>query len=127
MANIRYFKGCETLEDVRDLLALHIQNLKPESKSYSTMLRQYEEAYKEYSDKHKNRSGKIYIQPVSTSPERFRKFIETMLSYEGVTVERVGTWYHIYGETKPHKDEIRSFGAGWRWREEKWKWHDGAA
>lgn len=44
---------------------------------------------------------------------------------EGISIELVGSWYWISGETKKHKDTIKATGARYSAKREKWYYYDG--
>lgn len=55
----------------------------------------------------KNQNGEVYTdkKPVSETPEDFRNTISELIKLDGLTIELVGRWIWIYGETKPHVDK----------------------
>lgn len=42
-----------------------------------------------------------------------------------VTVEQCGSWLWISGDTKPHREELKSIGCRWASRKKIWYWRDG--
>lgn len=44
---------------------------------------------------------------------------------ESITIELVGSWYWISGETKKHKDIIKATGARYSAKRKKWYWYEG--
>lgn len=51
--------------------------------------------------------------------------IEKLIKLEGITIELVGSWYWIAGETKKHKDTIKTTGARYSAKRKKWYYYEG--
>ena len=41
---------------------------------------------------------------------------------DGLTLEVVGTWLWVWGETYPHRDALKSAGLRWSSRRGRWHW-----
>lgn len=52
------------------------------------------------------------------------KKIEKLIELKGITIELVGSWYWISGETKKHKDTIKATGARYSAKRKKWYYYD---
>ena len=124
MANVKYFKDVETLEDVRVRLIAHLQEIDPKSRKFETMIRQYEDACKKVGEIHENQKGEKYKKAVSTSPEDFALLVMKIMSMQGVSLERVGTWFWASGNTKKYKSELAKMGFWWNRQRTVWQWHD---
>ena len=46
--------------------------------------------------------------------------IEVLSSIEDLELELCGSWLWIGGETKPHKEELKTAGAHWAPKKKKW-------
>jgi len=44
------------------------------------------------------------------------------LKMTDITIELVGTWLWIYGDDKPHKEELKKLGCRWHSKRGKWYW-----
>lgn len=67
-------------------------------------------------------TGKTHA--TTETPEEFRTIIEFLLKLgEGVVVELCGSWLWISGETKPHKEALKSVGCKWSSNKKAWYWH----
>ena len=124
MANVNYFKNVETLEDVRVRLIQNLQNIDPKSRSFKTMVGQYEKAYAKHIADHINKKGEPYKENVETPSEEFLNIILTIMMMDGVTLERVGTWFWASGNTKSYKTELKKLGFWWNQKRAVWQWHD---
>lgn len=110
MARVNYFKGVETLEDVRATLIEKLQELDPKSGRWDTMFTQYLRACDTVGAKHKSRKGKIYEGHVAISPGQFAILAQKILGMEGVNLKVEGTWVWIYGNTKANKQQLGELG-----------------
>ena len=52
--------------------------------------------------------------------ERQKNAIEVLKTLEGINIEQIGNWIWIDGNTKQHKDTIKSLGAFWCSAKTKW-------
>ncbi len=64
-----------------------------------------------------------HTRPTTEAPEEFIKIIELLLRMDGLTVELCGSWLWIGGETKAHKDELKTAGCRWSANKKLWYWH----
>lgn len=55
------------------------------------------------------------------TPEEFRRVVEALLKLD-LTVELCGSWLWISGDTKPHKDKLKSVGCRWSSSKKMWYW-----
>lgn len=108
MARVNYFKGAETLEDVREKLIQHLQEIDPKSGKFETMVRQYLASCEENGKKHKNKYGKLYEgkSEVKISPEDFRSLMTKILAMKGVKIAIEGRWIWASGDTKKYSKEL---------------------
>lgn len=44
------------------------------------------------------------------------------LKMANVEVELIGTWIWIYGDTRPHKEELKALKCRWHGKRKKWYW-----
>lgn len=51
--------------------------------------------------------------------------IASLIELKGITIELVGSWFWISGETKKHKDTIKTTGARYSAKRKKWYYYDG--
>lgn len=55
------------------------------------------------------------------TPQEYKDIISALLNM-GVSVELCGTWLWISGDTKPHKDRLKSLGCTWSPKKQMWSW-----
>ena len=110
MANVAYFKGCETLAEIRERLISHIKTMEPGTAKFDTMSEQYRKACAKYGNVHKSRRGKTYNEIVKMPPITFAAMMKVILDMEGLEVYCEGDWVWVKGETKAHKEELGALG-----------------
>jgi hypothetical protein len=112
MARVNYFKGAETLEDVRMMLIEKLREIDPNSKRLETLNDQFQRACVTYGDKHRSKKGKIYAtgKYAKISPAAFSKLVGKIAKMEGVTCYVEGSWIWIKGNTKTYRKELAELG-----------------
>ena len=55
-------------------------------------------------------------------PEQYRNIILNIMELEGIEIELVGSWIWISGNTKDHKDTLKSNGCLWASKKLMWYW-----
>lgn len=63
------------------------------------------------------------VKHTDETPEDYRAIIEALLRVKGITIELVGSWLWVSGDTKPHKDELKAAGMFWSGKRRMWYWH----
>lgn len=61
-------------------------------------------------------------RPINETPEQFRAVLEALLKIEGIIIELCGSWIWVSGDTRTHKDEIKSAGCFWAQKKKVWYW-----
>lgn len=49
--------------------------------------------------------------------------LNAIINLEGITIEIMGDWIWVTGNTKPHKDKLGKKGAGFFWAKKKQAWY----
>lgn len=52
--------------------------------------------------------------------DELNKFINTIITLEGIMIEVCGAWVWLSGNTKPYKDIIKAAGASWASKKSMW-------
>ena len=72
--------------------------------------------------KQHNANADQYHQTTETA-EEFRDIITALLKLNGLVIELCGSWLWIGGNTKEHKDALKSAGCRWSNNKKLWYWH----
>ena len=63
------------------------------------------------------------VKPTTEAPEEFRQVIDLLMKLDGLDVELCGSWLWIGGNTKPHKERLKTVGCRWSSSKKLWYWH----
>lgn len=133
---LKWFKNCETLEDVKKTYRKLCFKYHPDiykgdnGETMKEINNEYEIAFKMYRNKHKakaeekNTAGSTAAQAtVEEMPEAFKKIINGLVGCDGIQIDIVGTWVWLTGNTYTHKEKIKQLGFKWANKKKAWYWH----
>lgn len=124
---MKYFKNAECIEDVKKMFKEYVKELHPDNggdaEAFKDMMSEYNDAFNRYKDIHRNVDGETYEREEKSTetPEQFADIINKVVWMEGVTIEIIGSWVWLSGNTMQYKDDIRS--AGFFWSKSKKAWY----
>ena len=126
-----YFKSFEinTLEELksayRKLAMQYHPDMGGSTEAMQEINNQYDNLFSKYKNIHKNKDGETYTarEETTEAPEEFRNIIMTIIHLEGITIELCGSWLWITGDTKPHKDVLKSVGFRFSAKKSAWYYH----
>ena len=131
MNTLKYFSSCKTLEEVRKtykelLFTYHpdISTIPDATEICKVINNEYETAYNLLKNTHSNVQGETYTtnkEPSETAKE-YADIINKLIHFAGCTVEIIGSWIWISGNTKEYKEQIKAIG-GFRWSQNKLSWY----
>lgn len=132
MMNKRYFEQCETLEDVKQVFKKLARELHPDcnpgkdtTADFQDMQKQYEEAFANLKNYHRNSKGETYTKETDEVPADFANMIFALLHYPGLVIELCGSWLWVSGNTKAVKEELKALGFKWSANKAAWYYHTG--
>lgn len=119
-----YFKDCKTLDDLkkeyRRLAMIHHPDVGGDTETMKAINAEYDRLHNILRDAH-NQQADEHHQTTETA-EEFRTIIETLLRMDGLEVELCGSWLWIGGNTREHKDELKTAGCRWSSNKKLWYW-----
>lgn len=127
-----YFSNCECVEDLKKeykrlCLKFHpdVCDLPNATELMQEINSQYELAFKRLKNTFKNKDGNIYenTRENDETPEDFINILNKLVGLEGIQVELLGRWIWVTGNTKQHKDLLKSLGFRWCVKKMAWSWH----
>lgn len=129
---MRYFQDCNTPAEVktlyRKLAFQHHPDHGGDTETMKQVNSQYQEALSNLNGyKFKGTDGKerTYRYNATVEKEAMNKIYELLaLKMQGVTIELIGTWVWIHGNTKPYKEELKGLKCRWHSKRVKWYWHN---
>lgn len=127
---MKYFEAARTLEDVKQLYKKLARDLHPDcnhdrdtTAEFQEMQRQYHEAFNRLKNVHINKDGETYEKETEETPEQFAAIINALLKMPGLMIELCGSWLWITGNTREHKDGLKTLGFKWSKNKAAWYFH----
>lgn len=127
MANLRYFEGITTLEDAkkryRELAKLHHPDKGGDTEIMKLVNAQYDFICAKIL-KGENLNTEEFNEEWEAS-QQFKNRIFSIINLEGITIEVVGLWIWVTGNTYPVRSDLKQAGyffaskkVAWYWRPE---------
>lgn len=84
---------------------------------------EYDILFNELKDIHTNASGETYRATTNETPEQFKNIINRLIVLEGISIEIIGSWVWVTGNTYQHKEIIKSLMFRWSNSKKAWYFH----
>lgn len=130
---MKYFTGIKTLEELKNAyhkLALKYHPDRPDGDAeiMKVVNAEYDEVFESVKNTHYSSKNKEYYtteKENAETPDEFKDLIDALLKMEGITIQIVGCFVWVSGDTKPHKDALKALGM--RWSRNKGMWYKSPA
>ena len=135
---MKYFTNCRTLDELkaeyRRLAMKHHPDRGGDLETMKAINAEHDLLFEILKANH-NKTADQYHQTTETA-EEFRNIIEKLLKLDGLNIELCGSWLWIGGNTKQHKEELKTLGCRWSnnkklwyWRhaQDSYRWHKGSS
>lgn len=120
-----FFKDPKTLEELKiqykDLVKKYHPDLGGSNAVMATINNEYEKLFNIL--KLKANQSKNKKEHTSETPQEFINIINKIITFEGLTIEILGSWIWLSGNTYPYKEEFKKLG--FRWSKGRKKWYLG--
>lgn len=129
---MKYFKGIDNIEDLKAEYRKLAMRYHPDRGGCTATMQaindEYSRLFERLKDVHKSTRAdgpRTYTaeQKTKETPEDFIRIINELFKLDGLDVELCGRWLWIGGETRQHKDALKSLGCKWSKNKQKWSWH----
>lgn len=129
---MRYFENIKTIEDLKQKYKELVKELHPDlnkkdtTKEFVEMKRQYEEKFERVKNTFINSQGEYYEKENEETSEEFAEIIEKLIKIEGITIEIIGSWIWVSGNTKDNKDKLKELKFRYSANKQAWYFHTGS-
>lgn len=122
----KYFTNPQTLEELKKqyrLLAFkHHPDKGGSNEDMKAVNNEYDQLFKILKDIHQTKDGETFTAKQSTSetPEHFKEIITQLMKFDDVTIEIIGCFVWVTGNTKPYKDKLKELKFQWHSKKIAW-------
>lgn len=122
---MKYFININTIDDVKARFKELAKKLHPDcggdAEEFKAMMNEYKIVFEQYKNIHVTKDGETYEKETTETPEQFADIINNIIHFEDVTIEIIGSWIWLSGNTLKYKDVIKE--AGFFWSKSKRAWY----
>lgn len=123
--NNNYFAGCNTNAEIKAMYRKMAKALHPDcggsEEAFKDLQQQFKAAFDRCGKTFTNKDGKTYEKTNSTEvPEEFMEIINKVIHMDGVTIEIIGSWVWLTGNTMQYKEQIKEAGFWWSKNKKAW-------
>lgn len=110
-----YFENVTTAEELKKAFHEWVKKLHPDNggdiEAFKAMKAEYERlAATKIWNTHKTMTGKTYEKENTQAPEEFADMIEKLFRFENITIEILGSWIWVTGDTRSYKEQLKELG-----------------
>ena len=126
----KYFVNCKTLDELKKASKAaamkHHPDMGGDTATMQAINAEYEARFEvlkrsQNEQAAEDTTGKTHATTESAGD--FITIIDHLLRMDGIEVELIGRWLWISGDTKPHKEALKSCGCRWSSQKKRWSWH----
>lgn len=120
---VKYFKNINTIEELKKeykklaRMYHHDLNKALDGTEFKEINNEYEHMFNNIKSGNSAEAKKV----TEEKPEEFTTIINTLIKYNDLIIDVIGSWIWVYGNTYPIKDIIKELG--FRWASAKKKWY----
>lgn len=136
----KYFKDVNTLEELRkqyrDLLKIHHPDNGGNVTDMQEINAEYDRLFKLLKDRHESKSADSKENNAKTNfdnmkydfseDELLRDMLQKVIHLSDITIEIIGNWLWISGNTYQYKKELKDLGFKFAGQKKSWYWHSEA-
>lgn len=129
---MKYFKNVGTIEELRrqykDLLKCYHPDNGGNEEIMKAINVEYEQLFKTLKNRHESKASSTGFKQKESfynfeEDEKLREILNKVINFEGITIEIIGNWIWISGNTYQYKKDFKAFGFKWASQKKMWYWH----
>ncbi|NBJ95609.1 J domain-containing protein [Parablautia muri] len=136
-----YFKNVNTLEELRrqyrDLLKrFHPDNPQGSTQATQEINAEYDQLFRLLKNRHESKSADNTESNTKTDfnnmkydfteDELLREMLQKVIHFDGITLEIIGNWLWISGNTYQYRKKLKDLGFKFAGQKKSWYWHSEA-
>ena len=128
---MKYFTGITTIDELKKVYRKLCQLNHPDNGGNVTIMAEINTEYTTVFNELKTAHNKTAeadttgnTRPINECPEEYINIISELVTLKGLTVELCGSWIWISGDTREHKDKLKSIGCRWASKKKMWYWRN---
>lgn len=126
-SQFNFFKGCNTLDEVKQLYRTLAKQLHPDmpggdTEKFKALSNDFEIASKMAANNQRaagNMTDEEFEQSIVDN-EAYKNAIDGIISLDGIVIELVGNWVWVTGNTYPVRDKIKAAGFVFAGKKKAW-------
>jgi curved DNA-binding protein CbpA len=130
---MKYFQNCKTAEELKKAFYHEAKRLHPDNggsaEEFKKMKAEYEKMFDLLKNVHKTATGETWTatgdKATKETASEFADIIEKFIHFEGITIEIIGSWIWITGNTFQIKEELKKAGFKFSSKKKAWYFHYG--
>lgn len=119
------FTNCKTLEELKREYHKLVMINHPDRGGDTAKMQQINLAYEKFfsllKNKHAKADGEAYEKETEETPEMFKDLLEKLIHFEDCTIEIIGCFIWVSGNTKAYKEMLKEMG--FKWSSKKLCWY----
>jgi len=123
---MKYFNNPKTLEELkkqyRELAMKHHPDKGGDTAVMQAIKNEYDEMFEILKDVHQTKDGETYTakQSSAETPEHFKQIIDELMRMEEITIEIIGCFIWVTGNTRAYKDKLKELKFNWHSKKIAW-------
>ena len=130
MKNLKYFENPKSLEELKaqykKLAMKHHPDIGGSTVAMQEVNNEYDNLFQSLKNIHSTADGKTYTSKTETTEtaDMFKDIISKIINFQGCTIEIIGSWIWVSGDTFQYKDTLKELKFKWCKNKKSWAYHN---